>query len=104
MSNSARYGGGIYSESSNLTFAHHEYHAMVSPHCRFTSTIPEISFLNNMAIHGGAQYFDLTSNFNLDQTAHVHFQHNHATEFGGAIYVVDVPRSDQFLSQQNAPF
>ena len=106
VSNSARYGGGIYSESSNLTFIHHEsgYHAKVSPHCKFTSTIPAISFLNNTAIHGGAQYFDLTSNFNLDQTSHIHFQHNHATVFGGAIYVVDVPRSDQFLSQQYVPF
>ena len=98
LNNSAKYGGGIYSESSNLTFIHYE--------CKFcinTSTIPEFSFLRNWAIRGGAQYFDVYSIFNLYQTAQVYFQDNHATEYGGAIYVVDVPGPRQFLSQQHVP-
>ena len=85
VNNSARYGGGIYSESSNLTLVH-----------------DRSSYLNNMALRGGAQYFDVNSNFSLHQTAHVHFQGNNATEFGGAIYVVDVPsRSECFFHIQN---
>ena len=99
INNSAKYGGGIYSESSNLTFVHYE--------CKFcgnTSTIPEFSFLGNLAIRGGAQYYDIYSTFNLYQTAQIHFQDNHATEFGGAIYVVDTSEPGQFLSQQQVPF
>ena len=85
MSNSANYGGGVYSESSNLIIVHNRS-----------------SYLNNMALRGGAQYFDVNSNFSLHQTAHVHFQDNNATEFGGAIYVVDVPsRSECFFHIQN---
>ena len=38
------------------------------------------------------------------QTVHAYFQDNHAVEFGGAIYVVDVPGTGQFLSQQHIPF
>ena len=83
--NSANYGGGIYSESSNLTIV-----------------LNRSSYLNNMALRGGAQYFDVNSNFSLHQTAHVHFQDNSATEFGGAIYVVDVPsRSECFIHTLN---
>ena len=74
VNNSAKYGGGIYSESSNLTIV-----------CDISS------YLNNTALRGGAQYFDVNSNFSLHQTAHVNFQDNNATEFGGAIYVEDVP-------------
>ena len=85
VNNSANYGGGTYSESSNLTVVH-----------------DRSSYLNNMALRGGAQYFDVNSNFSLHQTAHVHFQGNNATEFGGAIYVVDVPsRSECFLHIQS---
>ena len=85
INNSAKYGGGVYSESSNLTLVH-----------------DRSSYLNNMALRGGAQYFDVNSNFSLHQTAHVHFQDNNATEFGGAIYVVDVPsRSECFFHIQN---
>ena len=110
MNNSAEYGGGIYSESSNLTFAHHESsrHARKSSSCIdcsicnsvSNSSTLGISFVNNTALRGGAQYFDVTSTFNLHQT--VHFQDNNATEFGGAIYVVDVPsRSECFFHIQN---
>ena len=85
VNNSADYGGGIYSESSNLTLAH-----------------DRSSYLNNTALRGGALYFDVNSNFSLDQTALSHFQDNNATEFGGAIYVVDVPsRSECFFHIQN---
>ena len=112
MNNSAEYGGGIYSESSNLTFAHHEssHHARKSSSCIDCSTCNSvsnsstlgISFVNNTALRGGAQYFDVTSTFSLHQTAHVHFQDNNAAEFGGAIYVVDVPfRSECFFHIQN---
>ena len=68
-----------------------------------SSTILGITFVNNTALwRGGAQYFDVTSTFSLHQPAHVHFQNNSATEFGGAIYVVDVPsRSECFFHIQN---
>ena len=85
MSNYANYGGGIYSERSYLIMVHH-----IS------------SYLNNTALRGGAQYFDVNSNFSLHQTAHVNFQGNNAAEFGGAIYVEDVPsRNECFLQVQN---
>ena len=85
MSNFANYGGGIYAERSYLIMVHHN-----------------CSYLNNTALRGGAQYFDVNSNFSLHQTAHVHFQDNNATEFGGAIYVEDVPsRSECFFHIQN---
>ena len=55
-----------------------------------------------MALQGGAQYFDVNSNFSLQETAHVHFQDYNATEFGGAIHVVDVPsRSECFFHIQS---
>ena len=78
VNNSAKYGGGIYSESSNLTLVHNRS-----------------SYLNNTALRGGAQYFDVYSNFSLHQSAHVLFQDNNATEFGGAIYVEDVPSRNE---------
>ena len=107
--NSAEYGGGIHSDNSNLTVLQHKfcYHARVSPSCinhnavsNNPSTITEISFLNNTGLQGGAQYFDLYSNFTLHHTACAHFQNNHATEFGSAIYAADVLGPGQFLSQQ----
>ena len=113
VNNSAEYGGGVHTESSNLTFIHHgfSHHALVSPPCincrsvcNDLSTISVISFLNNTANRGGAQYFDLYSNFSLFQTARVHFQDNSATEFGGAIYVADVLGPGQLLFQQHVPF
>ena len=78
MSNCANYGGGIYSERSYFIMVHHN-----------------CSYFNNTALHGGAQYFDVNSNFSLHQSAHVHFQANKATEFGGAIYVEDVPSRNE---------
>ena len=106
VNNSAKYGGGIHTESSNLTFVHHgsSHHTRVLKFCNNTPSTPEFSFRNNLALRGGAQYFDLYSIFSLDQMAHVHFQDNHATEFGGAIYAVDVPGPGQFLFQQHVPF
>ena len=84
VNNSANYGGGIYSESSNLTVVHNR-----------------TSYLNNTALRGGAQYFDVNSYFSLHQTAQVNFQDNNAAEFGGAIYVEDVPsRSECFFHIQ----
>ena len=85
MSNYASYGGGIYAERSYLIIVHNRS-----------------SYLNNTALRGGAKYFDINSNFSLHQTAHVNFQGNYATEFGGAIYVEDVPsRNECFLQVQN---
>ena len=82
VNNSANYGGGIFSESSNLTVVHNRS-----------------NYLNNTALRGGAQFFDVNSNFNLHQTAHVNFQDNNATEFGGAIYVEDVPSRNECFFQ-----
>ena len=85
MSNCANYGGGIYLERSYLIMVQHK-----------------CSYLNNTALRGGAQYFDVNSNFSLHQTAHVNFQDNNATEFGGAIYAVDLPsRSECFFHTQS---
>ena len=85
VKNSANHGGGIYLEISNLTLAHNRS-----------------SYLKNTARRGGAQYFDVNSNFILQETTPVHFQDNNATEFGGAIYVEDVPsRSECFFHIQN---
>ena len=78
MSNCANYGGGIYSERSYLIMVHHK-----------------CSYINNTAMRGAAQYFDVNSNFSLHQTADVHFKDNNATEFGGAIYVEDVPSRNE---------
>ena len=82
----------------------HWYHHLASIADQSARTISDISFFNNTARRGGAQYFDLYSNFSLFQTAHVHFQDNRATEFGGAIYVADVLGPSQFLSEQHIPF
>ena len=107
--NLAQYGGGIHSDSSNLTFAHNgsSQHTRIPPfciNCKLCRAVSNssISFTNNTALLGGAQYFDLYSNFSLHQTAYVHFQNNNATEFGGAIYVMDVPtRSECFFHLMN---
>ena len=98
--NSAQYGGGIYSESSNLTFAHNRsiHNTRKPPSCSCTAVSNSVSFVNNTALRGGAQYLDVYSNFSLHQTTHIYFQDNSVTEFGGAIYVVDVPhRSECFF-------
>ena len=110
MNNSAEYGGGIYCESSNLTVVHYESTRapLLCTNCESVCNDPrsvhKTSFFSNSALQGGAQYFDLYSNFSLYQTAYVHFQDNHASEFGGAIYAVDVPGSGHYLSQQHLPF
>ena len=109
VNNSAEYGGGIYSESSNVTFLPpgSSLHARVSSSCKSyidDPVIPQNSFINNIALRDGGQYFDLYSNCSLDRTAHVHFQDNYATEFGGAIYAADVSEPSQFLSQLHVPF
>ena len=115
VNNSAEWGGGIHVEGSNITFVHNRsitYMKIPSPciSCKFFNdgfnlpTILNHVFLNNLALRGGALYFDIYSNFSLYQTAHLHFQGNHATEFGGAIYVVDVPGSNVLFFQQHTPF
>ena len=112
IDNSAKYGGGIHSESTNVTFLHDRssHQAITLPSCTTCKICNEVSipteffFLNNSALRGGAQYFDLYSNLSLHQAAHVHFQDNHGTEFGGAIYVVDTPMASQFLSWQHESF
>ena len=112
IDNSAKYGGGIHYESTKVTFLHERssHQATTLPSCTTCKICNEVSipteffFLNNSALRGGAQYFDLYSNLSLHQAAHVHFQDNHATEFGGAIYVVDTPMPSQLLSSQHESF
>ena len=112
IDNSAKYGGGIHSESTNIMFLHDRssHQAITLPSCTTCKICNEVSipteffFLNNSALRGGAQYFDLYSNLSLHQAAHVHFQDNHGTEFGGAIYVVDTPMPSQLLSWQHESF
>ena len=114
VNNSANYGGGIQSEGSNITIVNLEtsHHMNVSQSCinyenccdisNFTS-VSGSSFLNNRADRGGALYLDQYSNFSLHPTTCIHFQGNQATEFGGAIYVVDASGPGQFLPQQYTP-
>ena len=114
VNNSAKYGGGIQSESSNITFVNLEtsHHMNVSQSCinyenccdisNFTS-VSGSSFLNNRADRGGALNFDLYSNFSLHPTTCIHFQGNRATQFGGALYIVDASGPGQFLPQQYTP-
>ena len=104
MNNSAEYGGGVYSESSNLTFVHLRFNHYLPTHINCNDSLTLNVFLNNTALRGGAQYFDLYSNLTLYQRAHVCFQDNRATEFGGAIYAADILGPSQFLSQQHIPF
>ena len=112
VNNSAEYGGGIHSEVTKLVFLHDRssHSAIVLPPCTNCKTCNDVStpngifFLNNSALRGGAQYFDLHSNLSLNQTVHVCFQNNHATEFGGAIYVADIPMPSQLLSWQHESF
>ena len=105
VNNLAEYGGGVYSQSSNITVRSSHY-TVSCINCKsvcndYHSTFSGSNFVNNTALRGGAQYFDLTSNFTLHQTSHVRFQDNTAVEFGGAIYVMDVLGPSQFLSQQH---
>ena len=114
VNNSANYGGGIQSESSNITFVSLEtsHHMNVSQSCinyenccdisNFTS-VSGSSFLNNRADRGGALYLDQYSNFSLHPTTCIHFQGNRATQFGGALYIVDASGPGQFLPQQYTP-
>ena len=114
VNNSANYGGGVQSESSNITFVNLEtnHHMNMSQSCinyenccdkaNFTSDFGS-SFLNNRADRGGALYLDQYSNFSLHLTTCLHFQGNQATEFGGALYVVDATGPGQFLPQQYTP-
>ena len=114
--NSAEYGGAIHFQSSNLTVAHHgsSHHSQTSPpstNCKICcaasnlSTIQDSVFVNNMALQGGALYFDVNSNFSMHQITSVNFQNNNATAFGGAIYVVDAPsRSECFFHAQSRDF
>ena len=114
VNNSATYGGGIQSESSNITFVSLEtsHHMNVSQSCinyenccdisNFTS-VSGSSFLNNRADRGGALYFNQYSNFSLHPTTCIHFQGNRATQFGGALYIVDASGPGQFLPQQYTP-
>ena len=83
MNNSARYGGGIHFESSNLTVAHHgsSHHSETSSstNCKICCaasnllTIQDSGFVNNLALHGGALYFDVNSNFSVHPVANVNF-------------------------------
>ena len=65
VNNSAEYGGGIHSESSNLTFIHLEssHHAKVSPSCincksvcNDPSTVAKNTFFNNTALHSEVEH------------------------------------------------
>ena len=114
VNNSANYGGGIQSESSNITFVNLQtsHHMNISQSCinyenccdisNFTS-VSGSSFLNNRADRGGALYLDQYSNFSLHLTTCIYFQGNQATEFGGALYIVDASGPGQFLPQQYTP-
>ena len=113
VNNSAKFGGGIHFEGSNLTVAHHgsSHHSQISPSstnfkiCYAASNLQDSSFVNNMALQGGALYFDVNSNFSVHQLAYVHFQDNNATAFGGVIYVEDAPsRSECFFHTQSLDF
>ena len=84
--NFAQYGGAVLSEESTVSFG--------KPSCRecLGSDVahePGSSFINNTALLGGAMYLDHHSSIRFHRSACALFNHNNATEYGGAIFVVD---------------
>ena len=82
--NSAQYGGAMFSENSNFTFG--------EATCAREEWDVELgsSFINNAAFRGGAMYLDQQSSIFIHRPACMLFKNNTATEYGGAIYVIDI--------------
>ena len=100
VNNSAKYGGAVQSESSAIFINSQTSYPQPCFSCKICNDISNVSlnrFSHNTAERGGALHLDQYSNTSLYPTACAHFQGNQATEFGGAIYVVDVPSSGQFF-------
>jgi len=95
INNTAQYGGGFYLTNSSLffagcnnsiySFAYMSY-SQRDPNFCFSST-----FINNSAIHGGAIFLDHYSQLQLSSEGYIYFKANTATEYGAALYVLDVP-------------
>ena len=83
--NSAQYGGAVLSEISNVSFGKpcREYQGRDNTHH------PSSRFINNTALWGGAVHLDHHSSVRFYPSASALFSHNKATEYGGAIFVVD---------------
>jgi len=81
--NSAQYGGAMLSEKSTVSFG--------KPSCRGSDVTREhgSSFINNIALWGGAMHLDHPSSIRFHPSACVHLYCNKAREYGGAIFVVD---------------
>ena len=82
--NSAHYGGAVFSENSNFTFGE------ATCAGEQWDVEPGSSFINNAAFRGGAVYLDQQSSVFIHHPACMLFKNNAATEYGGAIYVIDI--------------
>ena len=85
QNNSAQYGGAICLENSTVSFA------KPCMECLGSDVTPEPGscFINNTALWGGAMQLDHHSSIRFHPSASALFNHNRATEYGGAIFVVD---------------
>ena len=83
QNNSAQYGGAIFLENSTAGFG--------KPSCRESDITPEpgSSFIANAALRGGAMHLDHHSSIRFHPSASALFNHNRATKYGGAIFVID---------------
>ena len=82
--NLAHYGGAVFSENSNFTFG--------GSTCGKEQWNVELGsfFMNNTAVRGGAMHLDHQSSIFINPPACMHFKNNTATEYGGAMYVIDI--------------
>ena len=82
--NLAHYGGAVFSENSNFTFGGS---TCGKEQC---DVEPGSFFMNNTAVRGGAMHLDHQSSIFINPPACMHFKNNTATEYGGAMYVIDI--------------
>ena len=97
QNNFAHYGGAVLSKNSNFTFGKSTcarkkwdvefcYHSGMFPRIE---PEPGSSFINNTALLGGAMHLDQQSSIYIHPLTCMLFKNNKATEYGGAIYVID---------------
>ena len=87
INNSAKYGDGVHLQSSTLTFVQHglRHHTRKSTDCNICNDFSSIYRNYFYQPHNTLKWSTVYSNLNLHQSAHVHFEDNYATEFGGAM-------------------
>ena len=87
QNNAAQYGGAIFLENSTAGFGKPSCREYLGSH---VTPEPGSSFINNTAaLRGGAMHLDHHSSIRFHPSASALFNYNNATEYGGAIFVVD---------------